>query len=222
MALKAWRELISPHRDVLEGTFQESEFAADLTKVANGTASPEYQDPSLFFERTFVTEGMSLLLDSVIRRITGGGGDPVIQLKTAFGGGKTHAMLAAYHLAKGEKPVSELSGINSILDKSGITDLPKARVAVLDGNALSPSQPRKRGSIEVNTLWGELAWQLGGEEGYRLLDQSDKDGTSPGKEILAEVFSSYSPVVILMDETVAYIRQFDAGKAILVELLNLI
>ena len=213
MALKAWRELISPHRDVLEGTFQESEFAADLTKVANGTASPEYQDPALFFERTFVTEGMSLLLDSVVRRMAGSGGDPVVQLKTAFGGGKTHAMLAAYHLAKGEKPVSELLGVNSILDKARITDLPKARVAVLDGNALSPSQPRKRGSIVLNTLWGELAWQLGGEEGYRVVEQSDKDGTSPGKEILAELFSSFSPVVILMDETVAYIRQFESGKS---------
>ncbi len=213
MALKPWREVISPHKDVLEGSFQEAEFAADLSKVARGTATQEYQDPALFFERTFITEGMALLLDSVIKRMAGKGGDPVVQLKTAFGGGKTHAILSAYHLAKGEKPVSELSGVNTIIDKAGVTDLPKARVAVLDGNALSPSQPRKYGSVTVNTLWGELAWQIGGEKGYQLLEKADKEGTSPGKEILAELFRTYSPVVALMDETVAYVRQFEAGKS---------
>lgn len=213
MSLKAWREIISPHKDVLEGSFQEAEFAADLSKVAGGTATPEYQDPALFFERTYITEGMALLLDSVVKRMTGKGGDPVVQLKTAFGGGKTHAILSAYHIAKGEKPVSELLGVSTILDKAGITDLPKARVVVLDGNALSPSQPRKYGSKTINTLWGELAWQIGGEKGYSLLEQADKDGTSPGKEILAELFKSFSPVLVLMDETVAYIRQFEANKS---------
>lgn len=156
---------------------------------------------------------MALLLDSLIKRISGTGGDPVIQLKTAFGGGKTHTMLSAYHLAKGEKNSSELTGINAILNKAGIKSLPKAKVAVLDGNAISPSQPRKYGSVTVNTLWGELAWQIGGEEGYKLLENADKEGTSPGKEILANLFKTFSPVVVLMDETVAYIRQFEAGKS---------
>jgi len=213
MSLKSWRETISPHKDVLEGTFQEAEFAADLSKVARGTATQEYQDPILFFERTYITEGMALLLDSVVKRMTGNGGDPVIQLKTAFGGGKTHAILAAYHLAKAEKPVSKFAGIKAILDKASIKSLPKAKVAVLDGNALSPSQPRKYGSAVVNTLWGELAWQIGGEKGLALLKQADKDGTSPGKEILAELFRMFSPVLVLMDETVAYIRQFESGKS---------
>jgi len=213
MSLKPWREIVSPHVDVLEGTFQEAEFAADLSKVAKGTATQEYQNPVLFFERTYITEGMALLLESVVKRMTGKGGDPVIQLKTAFGGGKTHAMLSAYHLARGEKPISELAGISTIIDKVGITDLPKAKVVVLDGNALSPSQPRKYGAITTHTLWGELAWQVGGEEAYRLVEQSDKDGTSPGKEILANIFKTYSPVVVLMDETVAYTRQFESGKS---------
>ena len=98
MSLKPWREVIHPHKDVLEGTFQESEFAADINKVANGIAPPEYQDPELFFERTYITEGMSLLLNSVIRRLIGKGGDPVVQIKTAFGGGKNalHACCISY------------------------------------------------------------------------------------------------------------------------------
>jgi predicted AAA+ superfamily ATPase len=91
-----------PHEDVLKGTFQQAEFAADLSRVHDGTATAEYQDASLFFQRTFITEGMRLLLDSVVKRLAGRGGDPVIQLQTAFGGGKTHTMLAVYHLASGK------------------------------------------------------------------------------------------------------------------------
>ena len=89
MTLKPWREIAVPHEDVLKGTFQQAEFAADLSRVHDGTATPEYQNPALFFQRTFITEGMRLLLDSVVKRLTGQGGDPVIQLQTAFGGGKT-------------------------------------------------------------------------------------------------------------------------------------
>lgn len=212
MNTKPWREIVTPHTNVLEGTFQESEFAADLNKVANRTACPEYQDPSLFYERTYITEGMKLMLESVVKRLTGRGGDPVVQLQTAFGGGKTHAMMAVYHLARNEQPASSLPGIPPILDSMGITDLPRSHVAVLDGNSLSPSQPRKRGALMINTLWGEMAWQLGGEEGFRMVEQADRDGTSPGKEILAELFKRFCPAIVLMDETVAYIRQFAEDK----------
>ena len=93
--MKPWREITVPHSDVLEGTFQQSEFAADITAVHTGKASHEYQDAAAFFERTFITEGMRLLLTSVARRLNGQGGDPVIQLQTAFGGGKTHTNMAS-------------------------------------------------------------------------------------------------------------------------------
>ena len=212
MTIKSWREVVTPHKNVLEGTFQESEFAADLNKVANNTASPEYQNPWLFFERTYITEGMKLMLESVAKRMSGMGGDPVVQLQTAFGGGKTHAMLAVYHMARGEEPAVSLPGLYSILSAMGISDLPTARVAVLDGNSLSPSQPRQRDSLSINTLWGEMAWQIGGEEGFRMVAQADRDGTSPGKEILAELFKQFGPVIVLLDETVAYVRQFSGDK----------
>jgi hypothetical protein len=68
MNLKPWREVAVPHEDVLKGTFQQAEFAADLSRVHEGTATPEYQNPTLFFQRTFITEGMRLLLDSVVKR----------------------------------------------------------------------------------------------------------------------------------------------------------
>ncbi len=212
MALKPWREIAIPHEDVLRGTFQQAEFAADISRVHAGTATDEYQNPALFFKRTFITEGMRLLLDSVVKRLAGRGGDPVIQLQTAFGGGKTHTMLAVYHLAKGELPASQLQGIPPILDAAGITELPKARIAVLDGIRLSPNQPQKHGAISVNTIWGELAWQLGGDAAYAQVKDADQSGTSPGKEVLAQLLADHAPCVILIDELVAYIRQFEDGK----------
>ncbi|MEB4591694.1 DUF499 domain-containing protein [Candidatus Thiothrix sp. Deng01] len=212
MSLKPWREIARPHKDVLEGTFKQSEFAADISQVAAGAAPPEYQDAEKFFSRTFITEGMRLLLLSVAQRLAGQGGDPVIQLQTAFGGGKTHTMLAVYHLASRQTSTNKLEGIPPILDQAGIHDLPQARVAVIDGIKLSPSQPQQHGNITANTLWGELAWQLLCEEGYAMVAASDASGVSPGKEVIRQLLERAAPCVILMDEMVAFIRQLEVSK----------
>lgn len=213
MSLKPWREIARPHKDVLEGTFKQSEFAADITQVATGTAPPDYQDARMFFSRTFITEGMRLLLSSVAQRLSGQGGDPVIQLQTAFGGGKTHTMLAVFHLASRKVSTSELEGIPPILDAAGITELPQAKVAVIDGIALAPSQELvKKDGQKVTTLWGELAWQLLGEEGLAMLRDSDAEGTSPGKSLLVELLNKAAPCVVLIDELVAFLRQFEPGR----------
>jgi uncharacterized protein len=208
MTLKPWREVAVPHRDVLEGTFQQSEFAADITAVHTGKATHEYQNAQAFFERTFITEGMRLLLTSVARRVNGQGGDPVIQLQTAFGGGKTHTMLAVYHLATRKCALKDLPGIPALLDQAKLMDIPKAKIAVLDGTALSPGQPWKRGEQVIRTLWGELAWQLGGDEGFGAVKEADANGTSPGKDILRILLEQHAPCIVLVDELVAYIRQF--------------
>ena len=84
-----------------------------LARCTRARRPAEYQDPALFFQRTFITEGMRLLLDSVVKRLAGKGGEPVIQLQTAFGGGKTHTMLAVYHLATGEVPAERPAGCRS-------------------------------------------------------------------------------------------------------------
>ena len=212
MSLKPWREIARPHKDVLEGTFKQSEFAADISQVASGTATQEYQDAEKFFSRTFITEGMRLLLMSVAQRLSGQGGDPVIQLQTAFGGGKTHTMLAVYHLASRKVRTDKLEGIPPLLDEAGINDLPSAKVAVIDGIKLSPSQPQQHGNVTANTIWGELAWQLLGDEGYSMVAQSDADGTSPGKEVVRQLVEKAAPCVILIDELVAFIRQLEVGK----------
>lgn len=212
--MKAWRQICVPHPDVLKGTFQQSEFAADISAVRDGKATPLYQNAVSFFERTYVTEGMRLLLTQVAQRLSGLGGEPVIQLQTAFGGGKTHTMLAVYHLATRTCSLRELSGIPSLLDQAGLLDVPSAKVAVLDGTRHAPGQPWQHGALRIHTLWGELAYQLGGQEAYALVKDSDISGTSPGKEVLRELLSVYSPCVVLIDELLAYIRQFPDGQTL--------
>ncbi|WP_240480980.1 ATP-binding protein [Ectothiorhodospira sp. BSL-9] len=182
--------------------------------MATGTAPEEYQDAEKFFSRTYITEGMRLLLISVAQRLAGKGGDPVIQLQTAFGGGKTHTMLAVYHLASRKTSTDKLHGIPPILDEAGIHELPSARVAVIDGINMAPSQQSvKKAGQKVTTLWGELAWQLLGDEGLAMVKESHDRGTSPGKQVLVELLQRASPCVVLVDELLAYIRQFELGKS---------
>jgi predicted AAA+ superfamily ATPase len=204
--LKPWREVVTPHPDVAGGRYQQAEFAADLWQVHLGEGSDEYRDPREFFRRTFLTESLKTMLVGGIKRIAGQGGDPVIQLQTNFGGGKTHSMLALYHLFSGTSP-TELAGVDEVMQEAGIQTLPTAKRVVLVGNKISPGNPsRKPDGIVVNTLWGELAWQLGGKAAYERIRADDEKGTSPG-DAIRELLKRYGPCLVLIDEWVAYARQ---------------
>lgn len=204
--LRPWREVVSPHPDVASGRYQQAEFAADLWQVHIGEGSPEYRDPAEFFRRTFMTESLTKLLVDAIRRLTGDGGDPVVQLQTNFGGGKTHSMLALYHLVSGRK-ASDLVGVEPAMQEAGVSKLPEAKRVVLVGNKLSPGNPSvKADGTVVHTLWGELAYQLGGKAAYEKIRADDERATSPGDK-LRELFNEFGPALILIDEWVAYARQ---------------
>jgi predicted AAA+ superfamily ATPase len=204
--LKPWREVVTPHKDVASGKYQQAEFAADLWQVHMGEGSDEYRNPVEFFRRTFLTQGLRDLLSGALQRLSTNGGDPVIELQTNFGGGKTHSMLALYHLFSGMK-ASELPGMESVFEKAGVSKIATAKRVVLVGNKISPGSPSKKpdGTV-VRTLWGELAWQLGGKEGYAMVKEDDERATSPG-DTLRVLFNKYSPCLILIDEWVAYARQ---------------
>lgn len=205
--LKPWREIVTPHRDVAAGRFQQAEFAADLSQVHRGDGVAEYLDPREFFRRTYLTEGLRHLLTNALRRLDGTeGGDPVVKLQTNFGGGKTHSMLALYHLFSGVDADS-LPGIESVLKDAGVPQPSHANRAVLVGTALSPGASRKKddGTV-VNTLWGEMAWQLLGTRGYAMVAEYDRNGTNPGSDVLRDLFREAEPSLILIDEWVAYVR----------------
>jgi predicted AAA+ superfamily ATPase len=205
--LKPWREIVAPHPDVASGRYQQAEFAADLWQVYQNEGSDEYRDPEEFFRRTFLTEGLRKLLNDAILRLSGKGGEPVVNLQTNFGGGKTHALLALYHLSSGAS-ARKLLGVDALLQESGVTDLPgKVRRAVLVGQQISPGRPhRKPDGTEVLTLWGELAWQLGGKEGYGLVAEDDRRATNPGAA-LRTLFNKYAPCLVLIDEWIRYAAQ---------------
>ena len=215
-APKPWREVITPHDDVAKGGFQQAEFAADLAQVLSGKAEPEYQDPIEFFQRTFLTEGMRLLLTAAVERLAGKGGEPVVQLKTAFGGGKTHTMLALYHLITNAGKLASMAGLPAIVAAAGVAKLPAAKIAVLAGTDLDPNHAHLDGGgkgVEVRTLWGEMAAQLGGKKAYALVEQADKNGTAPGAATMLKLFDDYGPCVVLIDELVAYARQLYRNEA---------
>ena len=171
--LKPWRDVITPSPDVALGSFQEAEFAADLQQVHDGRANAtNYGNPVSFFNQTYITPGITTLLVNTLRRINGAGGDPVIQTKTGFGGGKTHSLIALYHLvsntdalvnptADDEESIRTSDNIRSIMGEAGFVPetSPRAKIAVLDGTFLATTDQRSTGGGDPrNTLWGEMAY----------------------------------------------------------------
>ena len=204
--LLSWREIVTPHPDVASGKYQQAEFAADLWQVYLGEGSDEYKEPVEFFRRTFITEGLKKLLANALLRLAKHGGDPVVELQTNFGGGKTHSMLALYHLFGGIA-AGQLAGLDAVTAIAGVSQPPQVRRVVIVGNRLSPADLHKKpdGTV-VRTIWGELAWQLGRKEGYELVRSADESAVSPG-DSLRILLQKYAPCLILIDEWVAYARQ---------------
>lgn len=208
--LRPWREVLQPHGDVATGNFHAAEFAADLYKVATNDANQDrdYSDPVQFFARTYLTEGLRDLIGRAARRFSKDeNASPVINLQTNFGGGKTHSMLALWHLAAGRLLGDFGQETQELLQQVGYAELPTGirRVAIV-GNHLAPTGSTKADGTKVNTIWGELAWQLGGAPAYARVAASDQAGTNPGED-LHSLILDHAPAVILIDEWVAYARQ---------------
>ncbi|MBU8649651.1 DUF499 domain-containing protein [Micrococcus luteus] len=224
--LRPWREVLRPHPDVRSGDFASAEFAADLYRVAvkdtRGAAdepATEYTDAVEFFRRTYLTEGLRELLQRAAARLAGDrNADAVINLQTTFGGGKTHSMLAVWHLFSG-RPLHEFpQDVQDVLagHHDEAVGAPIRRVTIV-GNEISPGQPvTKPDGTVVSTLWGEIAWQLGdatgdGAAAYAHVADADRSGTNPGGA-LRDLFAAYGPAVILIDEWVAYARQLNTHR----------
>jgi len=188
--MKPWHNVVVPHRDIREGHF-EGGFAASLADVAKQRGAAEYWDGPTFFTKTYPTRGLLKLLAAVAGRLAGTiHGEGVIQLQTPFGGGKTHALLALYHLFQGTPVDARLTA--QILAEARATNLPTARVITFDGT--------EAGSLGGGTPWGEIARQAGR---YDIMAEYDQRHRSPGKELLHQVLGN-EPTLILMDEIAEY------------------
>ncbi|MBN2290917.1 MAG: ATP-binding protein [Pirellulales bacterium] len=199
--LKPWRQVVTPHADIRQGKFDPSTFAADLGEVLAGRGVVDYRDARTFFAKTYLTDGLTKLLIDVMQRLAGKGKvEPVIQLQTAFGGGKTHTLMALYHLLTKPGQVGKLPEIQKLVSAAGLKQIPEARLACLVGTALNPSSN--------HTFWGEMCFQLdGGKEGklYGILAKSDKDKISPGTDLLGKVLQEAGPCLIMLDEILVYL-----------------
>ena len=217
LGLKPWREVVTPHRDVASGNFSASEFAADLYFVSLGEGSREYTDPVEFFRRTYLTVGLKDLLSRATKRVSGDlNASPVVNLQTNFGGGKTHSMLALWHLLSGRELAEYPQELQELLAGDKIGDLGRsaARVAMVGNHIAAGKGSVKADGTHVRTLWGELAWQLGAARGgdagareaYAIVADADTTRSNPGAA-LDRLIAAYAPCLVLIDEWVAYARQ---------------
>lgn len=195
--MQKWFQIATPHEDIREGDFDESVFAAKLGRVVSGDAPEAYGNAFVFFKKTYLTNGLEQLLQKVHRKLTDGKGPGVVQLQTPFGGGKTHALILLYHyLTSGE----EIPG--SLLEEMAP---PSAQVAAVVGTEANPDQGVRSEGVHRRTLWGEIVYQLGGEEAFDSIASNDASRISPGARALREVLAPLQPFVILLDEVLEYI-----------------
>lgn len=198
-------DVCTPRDDVLRGNLTESDFAADLAQVLKHEAPAEYQDAGLFFANTHPTRGLKTLLQNVCQRLQGKGEQvaSIFRLDTNFGGGKTHALIALVHTAQGMLGVVNPS---EFVDMALVPTEP-VRIAAFDGENADPVNGRAMGDgVKAYTPWGEIAYALGGRDGYEQVRKSDEAGIAPGAETIRALFGG-RPTLILMDELAIYLRK---------------
>lgn len=195
-------ETCTPRAEVLSGELREEIFAARLHDVIKGVAEDVYQDPVRFFDNTYPTEGLRSLLKEALGRLTsrGMGNNAIIRLETAFGGGKTHNLIALYHAARGQLPPE------TGLVEPGLIPAPNSvRIAGVVGADLDPILGTSHDDATTYTLWGELAYQLGGRAGYEWVAESERTKTAPGTGLLERIIGD-TPALIMIDEIARHLR----------------
>jgi len=211
--LPNWRKGVVPHQDIRDDRVSEALFAVNLSRAINNEGAVEYRDPVLFFERTHLTRTLKSLIHDVLTILAGtekASGNSVLHLQTNFGGGKTHAELALYHLLNSPEKVLSVPNLKSFLAESGITKIPKAAIAALPCADLSASgrdviEKGKKTSLRIQTLWGELAYRLGGLPLYEIVRENDEHRTPPGVETMRHLLTEAGPNLILIDELLHYV-----------------
>jgi hypothetical protein len=217
MPLRPWYHVVYPREDLREGKpLDAAEFAVHLDQVQAGQASADYQDPKLFFERTYMTQNLTSLAGQVLRRLSGIKTETsaVFNMATQFGGGKTHSLTLLYHLAEHGAEANRWQGVADLLQQAGVRSVPQAKTAVFVGQKFDP-RGGADGTPLRRTPWGEIAWQLAGDEGFQLFAPFDEAGNSPGGDTIGKLFRLVNqPILILMDELMNYISRYRrAGQA---------
>lgn len=213
--LRKWLDVAKPRPDIADGSFDESLFAADLGMVAEGHGPNDYLDAKTFAEKTYLTENLRSFLDELGRRLSGDAAAAgVYRLQTEFGGGKTHTLLAAFHLFGAPDAVTSTdlgAEVAAIMPNGSI---PKAKVAVLDGSAIGVTPFRTADGCTLTTLLGHLAYRLGGKAAWDRVAAADEAYEGSSTVELAKLLGAHAPCLILMDEALEYLNKALAVKAL--------
>jgi predicted AAA+ superfamily ATPase len=195
-----------PRSEVLQGELRDDIFAARLRDVMEDHAEEVYGTPSVFFENTFPTDGLRELLSEVFGRLTGKkpNASPILRLETSFGGGKTHNLIALYHVAKNKVAAKT---VQPFLD-TGL--LPSTSIGLVAGVVGSDMEPavgflHSDTGIRTFTLAGEIAHQLRGREGYDIVRAADEGKTAIGTKSFDSLIGD-EPCLIMLDEMGRFMR----------------
>ncbi|BAQ63189.1 predicted ATPase (plasmid) [Geminocystis sp. NIES-3708] len=213
--MKPWYQIdgLTPRADLREGKpLDAAEFAVHLDQVRDDRAPEDYQNPEVFFERTYLTKYLTDLAAQVIRRLTGKktGTSAIFNLSTQFGGGKTHTLTLLYHLAQNGSKADKWTGVNKILNQAEINSVPEAAVAVFVGTEFDSIRGRggDDGTPLRKTPWGEIAYQLGGEEAFEKVSIHEAEFTEPKGDVIRSFLPQDKPCLILMDEIINYVSTY--------------
>lgn len=208
-------EKIVPYEDILKNKISENSFAVGFHAVLNGTADDIYNDPKMFFNLTHVTKNLKGIYEDVLSRMARGGSRPLLVIDTTFGGGKTHTLVALYHLFYNSEIAKTNPDLKKIVTSLNLSDIPEISLIAIDcHNISSVKSPGK-----ARTIWGEIGRQL---EQYDLVKDYDQEMRRPDADTLTKLINSTKkPVLIMIDELVNYLKDAkaeDIGKQNLAEI----
>ncbi|MFN8302685.1 MAG: DUF499 domain-containing protein [Saprospiraceae bacterium] len=212
---RPWFQAVEPHLDIKMGRLDESVFAASLSDVALGNGREVYNNAATFFSKTFFTAGLKVVARRVIKGLDGeeDAENRVISLQTGFGGGKTHTLISLWHLANAGRNITERTDAAELVAYTGVPAFEKARVAVFTNTTNDPANGRTTPEgVTIQTIWGELAWQLGGAAAYEIVRKNDEQLIAPAG-LFKKVLEQCQPALILIDELADYCVKAAARQA---------
>jgi hypothetical protein len=200
--LKPWVQVVQVHPDVDSPNFSEDIFALDLGPLADGNKSVPavYRDAEHFFRVSYPTKGLRSLLEDVLSRLTGGTGNRILKLLTPFGGGKSHTLTSLFHAARNRKALDVLP------EAQGFARPADVHTAVFDGQFFDGTKGKEipGEKLRAQTMWGWIAWSLGGKKGYEIMRQQDEARVAPGADEIMSLLAE-GPNLILLDEVLQYL-----------------
>ncbi|MBI3099182.1 MAG: ATP-binding protein [Planctomycetes bacterium] len=206
----------NPRKDVLKGDLDDAIFAADFGDLVRGEAPPVYREAKTFFQNTHPAKQLCKVTEAVFGRLANPKeGGATIRLSTGFGGGKTHTLMALWHLAH---HIDDPAMGTDLLPAAGRPK--KVAVAALDASKAGVPVFARHGKTTVHSLWGELAHGLGEEKALKVLGEADDPERQPDEALLEKLFPT-GPVLLLLDEIVVYLATLsERGQGNLMAFLN--